>query len=153
LFDSALARLALGTLAAVFIVLVSGVLVAASGSPLRCLGWPLYAGGWPVAEGRQWLQLARRLLAGATGILVIGVVVQAWRRRPGPGAILPTATAVGLLFLAEALVGALMVLYDPGISLQVIHVAVAAALWASLVVLVVLAGLASCAPGKEHPVL
>ena len=41
LFRSAFARLTLWALVAVFVVLVSGVLVADSGSLARCLGWPL----------------------------------------------------------------------------------------------------------------
>ena len=140
-----LARLALGTLILVFLVLVSGVLVAASGSPLRCLGWPLYGGGWPVAEGRQGLQLARRVLAGVASVSVIALVVQAWRQRPRSRPIRYAAAAVGLSFLAEALVGAFMVLYNPGLALQIIHAALAAAFWAALVALAVLASLARSA--------
>jgi heme A synthase len=148
-FPSPFAKLALWTLGAVFVVLVSGVLVAANGSPLRCLGWPLYAGGWPVAEGRQWLQLARRLLAGASGFLVIAIVVHGCRR---PGAIRVTASVAGACFVIEVLVGLLMALCDSPVSLQVIHATVAAALWASLVALVVLAGTPLSAPAKERSV-
>jgi cytochrome c oxidase assembly protein subunit 15 len=146
-FHSSFARLTLWTLVAVFVVLVSGVLVAASGSPLRCLGWPLYAGEWPVAEGRQWLQLARRLLAGASGFLVIAVVLHGWRR---PGAIRVTAILVGACFAIELLVGVLMALYDSPVLLQVAHAAAAAALWASLVTLVLLAGTSFSATTKER---
>jgi heme A synthase len=142
-FHSPFARLALWTVVAVFVVLVSGVLVAASGSPARCLGWPLYTGEWPVAEGRQWLQLARRLLAGASGFLLIAVVVHGWRR---PGAIRVTAIVVGACFVIEVLLGLLMALYDSPVLLQVAHATVAATLWASLVALVVLAGTAFSAP-------
>ncbi|MCL7453577.1 MAG: COX15/CtaA family protein [Anaerolineae bacterium] len=143
-FHEPLVRLALGTLILVFLVLVSGVLVAASGSPVRCLGWPLYGGDWPVAEGRHWLQLARRVLGGIAGVSIITVVVQAWRRHQ-LGAIRPAAAVVGLLFLAEIVIGGLMVAYNPGLALQLVHAALAAALWASLVALAVLAGWASSA--------
>jgi heme A synthase len=136
----------------VFVVLASGVLVVASGSPVRCLGWPLHGGEWTVAKGRQWLLLARLGLTGVASFLIVAVVVQAWRWRLGAGAILPTATSVGLLFLAEALVGALMVVYDPGIFLPVFHVAVTAALWATLVVLVMPTGLASSVPTEKRRV-
>jgi cytochrome c oxidase assembly protein subunit 15 len=146
-FHSSFSRLALWTLVAVFVVLVSGVLVAAGRSPVRCLGWPLYAGEWQVAEGRQWLQLARRLIAGASGILVIAIVVDGWRR---PGAIRVTAIVMGTCFAAELLVGVLMALYESPVLLQVTQAAVAAALWASLVTLVVLAGTAFSAPAKER---
>jgi cytochrome c oxidase assembly protein subunit 15 len=144
--DTSFARLALWTLLAVFVVLVSGVLVAASGSPMRCLGWPLYAGDWPVAEGRQWLLLARRGLAILASFLIVAVAVQAWRRA---GATRVTAIVVGAWFVMEMIVGLLMALYGSPIFLRIAHAAVAAALWASLVVLVVLTGLASSAPTEE----
>jgi len=145
-FDSPFARLTLWTLVAVFVVLVSGVLVAAPGSPGRCLGWPLCAGDWPVAEGRQWLQLARRSLAGATGILIIAVVVCACRR---PVAIRVSAIMMGVCFVMELVVGLLMAQYGSPVFLQVTHAVLAAALWASLVVLDVLAGLASSVHTEE----
>jgi heme A synthase len=138
-FRSTFSRLTLWTLVALFLVLVSGVLVATSGSSTRCLGLPLYDGPWALPDLRSWLQLARRLLAGGTGFLLIAVVVHAWRR---PGAIRVTAIVVGVCFVIELAIGALMALYDSPLPLQLTHSAVAAALWASLVVLVVLASLA-----------
>jgi cytochrome c oxidase assembly protein subunit 15 len=148
-FYSGFARLALWTLVAVFVVLVSGVLVAASGSVVRCLSWPLYS--WPsdLDEVRGWLQLARRLLAGAASILVIAVFVQAWRQQ---GAIRYTAMVMGGLFLAETALGALMVVAGSPVYLQVVYVALAAAFWSSLVVVVVLAGLPSPALAGESEV-
>jgi heme A synthase len=98
-----------------------------------------------VAEGRQGLQLARRVLGGMASVSVITVVVQAWRRRPRSRPIRYVAAAVGLLLLVEALVGGLMVLYNPGLALQIIHAALAAAFWAALVALAVLASLARSA--------
>jgi heme A synthase len=145
-FHSAFARLTLGTLIAVFFVLVGGVLVAESGSVVRCLSWPLYSGGLLLGNLRSWLQLARCLLAGATSILLIAVVVQAWRR---PGAIRRTAMVVGALFLAETLVGAIIVVGGSTVLLQGVRVTLAAALWTSFVVLTVLAGLASAMPEGE----
>jgi cytochrome c oxidase assembly protein subunit 15 len=144
-FRSTSSRLTLWTLVAVFVVLVSGVLVAVDGSSIRCLGWPRYGGPWALTDLRSWLQLARRLLAGATGFLLIAVVAHGWRR---PGAIRVTAIVVGACFVMELAMGALMALFDSPLSLQVMHSSVAAALWASLVVLVVLAGLAT--PGSTE---
>jgi len=139
-FHDSFARLALWALVGVFIVLVSGVLVATEGSPVRCLSWPLYGGNWPVAEGLAWLQWVRRLLAGVVGILLITMAVHAWHR---PRAIRVTSIAVGASFVLETVIGALMALYGSPVSLQVAHTAMAAALWASLVVLT---GLASLLP-------
>jgi cytochrome c oxidase assembly protein subunit 15 len=148
-FHGTFARLALWTLVAVFVVLVSGVLAAASGSVIRCLSWPLYAGPLDLSEVRGWLQLARRLLAGAASIMVIAVVVQAWRQQ---GAIRYTAMVMGGLFLAETALGVLMVVGGSTVYLHVVYVALAAAFWTSLVVLLVLARLASAGPANESDV-
>ena len=148
-FRSSFAKLALWTLGMVFIVLVGGVLVAASGSIVRCLSWPLYGGELVLVDARGWLQLARRLLAGLVSILIIAVVIRAWRARPGARALRRTATMVGVLFVAEMVVGAFLLVHDSPIILQVVYSAIASAFWALLVVLVVLAGLASPVPTEE----
>lgn len=146
LFRSPFARLAFATLVIVFVVLVSGVLVSASGSSVRCLGWPLYGGQLALVDVRSWLQLARRLFAGGASISVVAVVVHAWRCQ---GALRRSAMVMGTLFLAEILVGALMLVGGSSIFLQVAYVALAAAFWTSLVVVVVLAGLSSSSAGES----
>jgi cytochrome c oxidase assembly protein subunit 15 len=140
-FHGSFARLTLWTLVVVFIVLVSGVLVARSGSLVRCLGWPLFSGRLVPADAHDWLKTARLFIAGLATILLIAVIVQAWRLRPRHGTIRRTAMAVGILFLVELLVGMLMLARGYSVPLLVIYVAAAAALWALLVVLAVLAGL------------
>lgn len=142
-FRSPFARLALGTLVAVFIVLVSGVLVAENGSIVRCLGWPLYGGPSVPLDLRGWLWMARHLIAGAAGISIVVVIVQAWRTQRGQAAIVGAATVVGVLFIAELVVGVLLLARDFPIYLLVVYAATAAALWAMLVVLAVLSGLFS----------
>ncbi len=139
-FDRPLARLALGALVGVFVVLVSGVLVAGNQSTARCLGWPLYGGRWALVDLRHWLQMTRRLIAGLASVLIVAVIVQAWRRRQGRGLIRRVATAVGVLFLIETFVGMLVSARGFGDFFSVAYVATAAALWALLVVLVVLVG-------------
>jgi cytochrome c oxidase assembly protein subunit 15 len=143
------AKLALGALVIVFLVLVSGVLVAAPGSSVRCLSWPLFGGPLELVDARRWLQLARRLLAGGAGIAVVAIVFQAWRRQ---AALRRSATVMGTLFLAEILVGALMLVGAPSVFLQVVYVALAAAFWTSLVVLAMLAALAPTAPAADSSV-
>jgi cytochrome c oxidase assembly protein subunit 15 len=136
-FDSTFARLALGTLAAVFVVVVSGVLVSAGGSVVRCLSWPLYGKPLELTAALGWWQLARRLLAGATSILVFVLTVLAWRRQ---GAIRRAAIVTGVLFLAETVLGVVIVVAGATVYLQVGYVVLAASFWAALVVLVVLIG-------------
>jgi heme A synthase len=133
------ARLSLWTLGAIFAVLVSGVVVDGD-SIARCLGWPLYSVRWFPVDLRGWLQLSRRLLAGAASVLLIAVVWQAWRAQRTQAAIVRGATIVGVCFFAEISVGVLMLARGSSLLLLGLYVALAAALWASAVALVVLAG-------------
>ncbi len=152
--DSRLARLALWTVVATWIVLVSGVLVAGSASPMRCLGWPLYGGRLDLAGVRTWLQGARAIAGWATVLLVAVVVIQAWRGQPpesGQRAVRRVATVLAVLLAAELLTGALLVLAGPALLLQVAHVALTAALWAALVALLVVAGMHALPADKASP--
>jgi heme A synthase len=147
-FRSPFARQTLWALVATFVVLVSGVLVAEPGSTERCLGWPLYF-GQPMATGLQgWLQVARRLIGGVASVLIIAVAIQAWRTGEQT-AIVGAATAAGVLLLAEMGIGAYLATYGFDVWLQVAYVVVAATLWAVLMVLVVVAGLAPAALFQE----
>jgi cytochrome c oxidase assembly protein subunit 15 len=145
-FRSPFARLVLWALVAVFVVLVSGVLVAQGGSIVRCLGWPLFTRQFALPDSPGWPHVARRLIAGVTTVLIVAVVVQGWRTQPQTAAIRPVATALGVLFLTEIAVGALMVAQGFALFLLAMYVAAAAALWRLLVVLAVLAGLPTHPP-------
>lgn len=147
LFRGSFARLSLWALGAIFVVLVSGVVVDGD-SIARCLGWPLsFAHRVPV-DLRGWLQLSRRVLGGAAGILLVAVVWQAWRTQRAQAAIVRGATMVGVFFVAEIVVGVFMLARGSNLLMLGIYVALAAALWASSVVLVVLAGLPSSDSAK-----
>jgi cytochrome c oxidase assembly protein subunit 15 len=140
-----LARLSLVTLAAVFGVHVSGVLVAGKGSLTRCLGWPM----WRVLPDDRsgWGQVARLTLAVAAALLIVAVVIQAWRTKQGV-ALRTAATAAAAAFLVEMAVSAAMLAGGTSPLLLVIHVVAATALWALLVVLAVLAGIASASEAQ-----
>ena len=148
-FRSPLARLALATSIAMFFMLVSGVLVAESGSIARCVGWPLFSREVaPVLPGG--FATARELISGVTGLLLVAVVIQAWRMRGNRSAILPVAMAMGILFLTEMAVGALMAASGVNGFLMVIYVATAVAAWAIIVALVMLAGFDSATFAEER---
>jgi cytochrome c oxidase assembly protein subunit 15 len=149
-FRTPFAKLSLATLVMLFALLVSGVLVADKGSMARCLGWPLYTGGSARVDLLDWLQMGRRILGGLTSIMAVAVVVQAWRTQRKQPPILSAATAMGVLFLGETLIGALIATGDVPIVVLMLYVAMAAAAWATMVALVVLAGLAPPARVKER---
>lgn len=124
-------------LAGVFLILVTGVFAATPGSIVRCLGWPL-AGAPSGAEVNVGVQLARGLVAIVTGVLVLALAIRAWREVPPHPWTRPAATGALGLFLAEAALGAFMLLHGFTLPLLAIYVALAAGLWAVLAGLTVL---------------
>jgi heme A synthase len=150
LFQDSFAKLSLWTLLAVFVVLVSGVLVATDGTLEGCLGWPQGSDGMPPLSLSAWPQLARWLLALAASVLIAATVVQVWRTQRAHRTVVFTATVVGALWFAETVLGASLTIGGRCILSLVLHVAAAATLWAMLVVLVVLAGLNAATAAMKH---
>jgi heme A synthase len=139
-FRDPFAKLTLWITGLVFFVLVSAVLVATSGSLVRCLGWPLYNEPLILNDLRGWLLLTRRVIAGVSALLIAVIVIQAWRSPSAQASLRRAASLVGGLFLAEASIGILMLTNGFAPLLLVAYVAVAAALWVTIVILAVLAG-------------
>jgi len=135
-----LTRLSLATLAATFVLYVSGILVAGRGSLTRCVGWPFWrlipddTAGWP--------QVVRLALAAITVLLIAWLVVRTLRARPAHPAQRRTAVAAGLAFLAEMAIVFIMQLNGSTMLLLMAYVAAGTLLYAALVVLAALAGLA-----------
>ncbi len=129
------ARLTLRTLGAAFLVYLSGSLVASTGAAAACPGWPLCNGLALPQGGLAWLNTIHRALvllaAGHVGLLFW----QAWRTQRSQAAILVASTAAGVLFFAQALLGARG--FPP--SLVALHTTTAAAAWAALVLSAALA--------------
>jgi len=135
-----IARLSLVTLGATFVLYVSGVLVAGPGSLTRCVGWPFWrlipddAAGWP--------QLARLGLAAVTALLIALLTVKTWRTPYASVHQHRAATVAGLAFLLEMAVGVVMSTSGSTMLLLMTYVAAGTVLFAALVVLAALAGLA-----------
>ena len=142
-FRAPFATLTLAALTAVFLVLISGPLVADVGSIARCVGWPLYGAVPGAAEVSGILPPVRRALGITAAVLIVAVVIQAWRLHRGDAAILRGATALAIALLIEATVGMLMPAHDFTMLYGVLYVAAAAGVWALLVVLAALAAIAS----------
>jgi protoheme IX farnesyltransferase len=140
-FTTPYMRLTWQTLVAIFIVLVSGAYVAGSASTKACQGWPLCNGMLFPVTLAQWIHMTHRFIVCLASILVLIVVFEAWRKQRSQTAILTAATLMGILFFAQAMVGALKTTRGFPVFLLGLHVATAAAVWASAVVLVVVTGL------------
>ncbi|MEW5870326.1 MAG: heme o synthase [Chloroflexota bacterium] len=128
---SGFTRLSLLTTLAVFLLLVSGAIVAGSQASSTCQAWPL-CDTFP-SNSAAWINLSHRGLVALAGILLFTLLVQAWRTQRTQTPVITATTAAAVLFLAQALLGARMVQGFPG-YLLVLHTATAVAVWAVLVV-------------------
>ncbi len=141
---SAFPVLATLTTLATFALILLGSYVANSGAGLAYPDWPLFDGQLAPAGGRLAnLHYAHRVLAAAAGLLVLAMMVQAlrlrsgqaWRRRGGRRPIpLAAASLALILYVAQVLVGAANIWLELATSVRVAHLALASALWATLVV-------------------
>lgn len=110
-----LARYSWFTLTANIAVILWGAFVRASGSGAGCGShWPLCNGEViPEAPGTKMLvELTHRVTSGMALLLVVGLVILVWRQRP-KGHPARRAAALSMFFmLAEAAVGAGLVLFE-----------------------------------------
>jgi heme o synthase len=132
--------LALCTVGATYLLVLIGGYVSASGAGLACPDWPLCYGQLvPSLTGQVGAHLLHRFAALLTGVLIVVTASAAYRtqtRRPGVQA--ASAIAVGLL-IVQMILGGLNIEYRLAEAVTVAHLATAAALFATLIVLAVLA--------------
>ncbi|HTE04286.1 MAG TPA: heme o synthase, partial [bacterium] len=132
--------LAFLTVVATFGLVLIGGYVSASGAGLACPDWPLcYGQLLPSLTGGVGAHLLHRFAAAIAGALIVVTAAAAYRtqtRRPQLQA--ASAIAVGLLIL-QIILGALNIEYRLADAVTIAHLATAAALFATLVVLAVLA--------------
>jgi heme a synthase len=112
-------------LALAFVTVLFGALTANLGAAAACTGFPLCNGQvWPSVGGLAVVHWTHRLLAYSLAASVLTVAVKTKTRG---------AWGVGLLVLVQVAVGAATVLLGLPPELQAAHVAVGAAVWAGLV--------------------
>ncbi len=125
----------------VYGLMLSGSYVVGSGASLACPGWPLCGTPptWAVTYHLADINVLHRYIATFVGLILIWTLVSAWRRRkvaPGQARV---ALAAGVLFVAQAIVGGLVVLLQRPDLIAILHLALATAVWGTLVLLAVLA--------------
>jgi len=121
-----------------FVTVLFGALTANLGAAAACGGFPLCNGQvWTTAGQLAVIHWTHRLLA--YSLTIVAAIGAARSRRTGPAVVL-------LMVLLQIIVGATMVLNGLPRVLQAVHVAVGAAVWAS----VVLASLFSLPPQSNE---
>ncbi|HMO95396.1 MAG TPA: COX15/CtaA family protein, partial [Tepidiformaceae bacterium] len=89
-----------------------GGYMAESGASTACEGWPLCNGGiLPASDDHEITHMLHRYLAAAFIVFVAPALVAAWRNRERIRWAVPFGTALGVLYVAQVLVGALNVWY------------------------------------------
>lgn len=144
------AGLRLGTVAAAatYVLALSGAFVVDRGAGYACAGWPLCGNGFQLSSGQlNEVNLLHRLVAGVV-VLLLGYAAMKLRRlRPGDRALRTGAMLINVLILAQVAAGALVVELRLPSGIRALHLALASALWATVVATVVLArGKAAGAP-------
>jgi protoheme IX farnesyltransferase len=134
-------RLAMTNALLVYGLMLSGSYVVGSGATLACPGWPLCgtAPQWAVQYHLADVNTFHRLVATFVGLVLIWTLISAWRRRdvaPGQARV---ALVAGILFVAQSTVGGLVVILKRPDFVAGLHLALATAVWGSLVLLAVLA--------------
>ncbi len=130
--------LAWWTLGATLLLLVSGSIVVDGGASYSCPSWPFCTASSGVPAPLIIIQYSHRLMVLLTTVLLALFAMRVARRwRTVPGARL-TADLVALLLLAQIAVGGLVATTGAPETLQDLHLALAAAIWVGVVVLVTL---------------
>jgi heme A synthase len=127
-------RLAIATTALGFVVVALGAVTANTpGAPAACMGFPLCSDALlpPAGALPAEIHWAHRLAAFALLLVTLGA---AWtmRREPTPARVRRAAIASAILVTAQIGVAAALVLFRLPPALQVLHLAVGAAVWFAL---------------------
>ena len=130
------ARLGLSTAMLMFALIVIGAAVRATGSGLACPDWPLCQGRLiPPFEFHVLIEWCHRLVALLVGLMLLGTALWVWTHAETRRTLGALAAVAILLYLSQALLGALTVwkLLSPAMVSG--HLAVGTLLFAALLTL------------------
>lgn len=145
-------NLALFTALAAFLLMLTGSYVSGSGAGLAFRDWPLFDGRLLPEGGRLAMaHAAHRFAAALVGPLLVYLTLRAWRSQRANRTVLLVAALALVLYVAQALVGAanIWTLLQP--AARAAHLALAVALWATLVAVATLAQLGAQPAGVRAP--
>src|SRR5207302_146538 len=133
------ARRAAVAAGATYVLALSGALVVETGSSAGCSGWPLCSGGLqlPSTEA-DVVNVAHRFVAALVVVAVVVLMFALLRDRSETSPVRRWAAAVIVIATLQMLAGALVVELRLPPAAQAVHVALASALWASVLVVAVM---------------
>jgi protoheme IX farnesyltransferase len=134
------AQLAISNALLVYILMLLGSYVTGSEAGLACTGWPFCRPApWAVSNHLAEINILHRLFAVFVGLVMLWTVISALRRwRVARGQAI-VGMIGGVLFICQAFVGGLIVLLEEPAFTAGLHLALATAVWGTLVLLAALA--------------
>jgi heme o synthase len=137
--DRSLLKLILASAAGVFIIILSGSFVEASGAGGACSSWPLCNGGQLVSPNSlAAIHMLHRFVVGVAGLLAIYTFYRAARAGSKRRPVLAIAIIGAAVLIVQVFVGAAQVWLQFPPLLEGAHVALASAVWGSLIILALL---------------
>ena len=128
--NTAFTRMAMLGAALAFATLVVGSYISTTSAALACSDWPLCNGSIvPSGGDAVALQMLHRLLAGALGIVLLGVIYLAFNERRRQPWLVGLAIFAGAAYIAQALLGASNIWTDLAAGIVVAHLSVASLIW------------------------
>jgi protoheme IX farnesyltransferase len=133
------AQLAISNALLVYILMLLGSYVTGSSAALACPGWPLCTPAtWAVNNHLANINILHRVFAVFVGLVMLWTVISALRRwRVARGQAI-VGLVGGVLFVCQAVVGGLIVLLKEPAFVAGLHLALATAVWGTLVLLAAL---------------
>src|SRR5216683_6557833 len=130
------AQLAITNALLVYILMLLGSYVTGNGAARACPGWPLCTpASWAVSNHLADINILHRIYAVFVGLVTLWTVISAQRRwRVARGQAI-VGLVGGLLFVYQAVVGGLIVLLKEPAFVAGLHLALATAVWGTLVLL------------------
>ena len=139
--DRGFARLAIVAAVATFALLLVGTYVRAEGAGLAFRDWPLMGGRLVPSFGPRGAaeMFAHRVLAIVVAALVLWLSVRARTMAVRSARLVRLSTLAGALFIGQIAAGGVNVLTDLSTVPRALHVGMSAAIWATMVALMVVA--------------
>src|SRR6202162_2020980 len=122
-----------------YVLIISGSLVVGSGASGACNAWPLCGGGLSFAfDGSPAIQLLHRGIAGLIGLLIVFSLFSVLARHRRQPAVRATVALTFAALAFQVAVGAAVVTLHLPAALRGLHLALASAVWAGMVILAVM---------------
>lgn len=138
-YGTSLFKLVLASAAGVYIIILSGSFVEGSGAGGACASWPLCNSGELVSPSALALiHMLHRFIVAAAGLLALYTFYRATKLQRENRSVFVVGLVGAVLLIAQILVGAAQVWLQFPPLVEGAHVALAAAVWGSLIILAVL---------------